>query len=515
MKENYTEGAQRAIDRAEIRARLRGSNHVEPADLLASLVDEEETRAAEILGEFGLLPERVRQALGINALPEGDDTIALVEDPIPHSSEFRSTLSDAEFQARMYDRARLVGTEHLLAGLIGSSGPASELLAQAGIALAKIAERINEQVTVDTTPIPLAIEFGPLDLGDSLPAADLGRILDASANRAREGLRVVEDYVRFVLDDPALTKRLKEVRHRLTQACKGFDPDWLIGARDTAGDVGTHIMTPSEQVRENPRAVLTANFKRTTEALRPLEEYSKLVDSWVSGRFEVLRYDLYTLEKLTLAAAAAHRSLGDSKLMVLIGGLRTLGDLTWVVGEALEGGADVIQLREKGIPDREWLTRAREVRIVTAKAKAKFVVNDRPDLARLAGADALHLGQDDVALRDARRIVGHAMTIGLSTHNRSQLEAAILAGAGYLGVGPMFNSQTKDFDEYAGLAFAQAASETTSLPWFAIGGVNEENLDQLLEAGARRIAVSAAVVKADSPRKAAANLRARLDAIAT
>ena len=347
MKENYTEGAQRAIDRAEIRARLRGSNHVEPADLLASLVDEEETRAAEILGEFGLLPERVRQALGINALPEGDDTIALVEDPIPHSSEFRSTLSDAEFQARMYDRARLVGTEHLLAGLIGSSGPASELLAQAGIALAKIAERINEQVTVDTTPIPLAIEFGPLDLGDSLPAADLGRILDASANRAREGLRVVEDYVRFVLDDPALTKRLKEVRHRLTQACKGFDPDWLIGARDTAGDVGTHIMTPSEQVRENPRAVLTANFKRTTEALRTLEEYSKLVDSWVSGRFEVLRYDLYTLEKLTLAAAAAHRSLGDSKLMVLIGGLRTLGDLTWVVGEALEGGADVIQLREK------------------------------------------------------------------------------------------------------------------------------------------------------------------------
>src|SRR6185437_13863312 len=142
-------------------------------------------------------------------------------------------------------------------------------------------------------------------------------------------------------------------------------------------------------------AVLTANFKRTAEALRSLEEYGKLVDVWLAGRFEVIRYDVYTLEKLTLTAVNALRVLGDARLMVLVGGLPTLGDLTWIVGEALAGGADVIQLREKGIPDRALLRRAREVRILTAQARARFVMNDRPDLARLAGADGVHLGQDD------------------------------------------------------------------------------------------------------------------------
>ena len=150
----------------------------------------------------------------------------------------------------------------------------------------------------------MAGEIPPLELADPGEAVDLGRVLDASANRASEGLRVVEDYVRFALDDPALTRRIKEVRHRLGEAIRGLDLEPLIGARDTRGDVGTHIMTATEQARENPRAVLTANFKRTAEALRSLEEYSKLIDVWLAGRFEVLRYDVYTLEKLTLTAVA-------------------------------------------------------------------------------------------------------------------------------------------------------------------------------------------------------------------
>jgi thiamine-phosphate pyrophosphorylase len=322
---------------------------------------------------------------------------------------------------------------------------------------------------------------------------------------------VVEDYVRFVLDDPSLTRRLKDVRHRLTEAIRGLDPDLLIGSRDTRGDVGTHIMTASEAVRENPRAVLVANFKRTGEALRSLEEYSKLLDVWLSGRFEILRYDLYTLEKLTLTAVAAHRMLDDARLYVIVGGLRTLGDLTWIVAEALAGGAQVIQLREKNLPDRVVLQRAREVRLLTIEARARFVLNDRPDLARLAGADGVHLGQDDMSLRDARRIVGARALIGVSTHDREQLDKAILDGAGYLGVGPVFPSDTKDFSDLAGLAFVRQAAETTTLPWFALGGINEENIDQVLEAGARRVAVSGAITRADRPRQAAAALRIRLN----
>ena len=189
-----------------------------------------------------------------------------------------------------------------------------------------------------------------------------------------------------------------------------------------------------------------------------------------------------------------------------------MGDLTWVVGEALEGGADAIQLREKGISDREWLRRAREVRILTAQARARFFVNDRPDLARLAGADGVHLGQDDLTVRDARRIAGPSSLIGVSTHDRAQVDQAILDGAGYLGVGPVFTTPTKDFTELAGLAFVRLAAETTTLPWFAIGGIHEGNLDDVLDAGATRIAVSSCVVRAERPRQAAAALRARLDA---
>jgi len=122
------------------------------------------------------------------------------------------------------------------------------------------------------------------------------------------------------------------------------------------------------------------------------------------------------------------------------------------------------------------------------------------------------LGQDDVAVRDARRITGPNLLIGVSTHERAQLDAALVAGAGYLGVGPIFPSATKEFaePELAGLAYARVVAETTKLPWFAIGGINEENLERLLEAGASRIAVSAAVVRAERPRAAAARLKAML-----
>ena len=146
-------------------------------------------------------------------------------------------------------------------------------------------------------------------------------------------------------------------------------------------------MTPSEQLRENPRAVLAANFNRIGEALRSLEEYTKLVDIWLAGRFEVLRYDIYTLEKLTMTAVAAHRTLSKAKLMVLIGGMPTIGDLTWTVGEALAAGADVIQYREKGLPDRELLRRPR---------------NSNPDSAGAGSADLERPGGPGAA-RELRR----------------------------------------------------------------------------------------------------------------
>ncbi|HWE40261.1 MAG TPA: thiamine phosphate synthase [Isosphaeraceae bacterium] len=510
MRESFTAGATRALARAGWRAKGRGAARIEPTDLLAALADEAESRAATILAGHGVEPAGLIEALGLAAIDPDEPEPAEDTDPLPQSPDLRVVVGEAALAARAYDRGRAVGTEHLLVALLGP-GPLADLVAGLGLDPAAVRDEVMTVDTPETGPIAIgADEPAPL-LADPHEAGDLARILDAAANRAREGLRVAEDYARFVLDDPTLTKRLKDVRHRLAAALGGLDPDLLLAGRDTLGDVGTHIMTPSEQHRAGIRAVLLANFKRTAEALRTLEEYSKLLDPWLAGRFEVLRYDVYTIEKMTMTAVAARRGIGDARLYVLVGGLPTLGDLTWVVGEALEGGAQAIQLREKGLPDRALLERARAVRKLTAESGAVFLLNDRPDLARIVGADGVHLGQDDLPVREARRVVGPNALIGASTHAPDQLEAALLAGAHYLGVGPVFSSLTKEFDAFAGLDYVRHAAASTALPWFALGGITLENLDEALAAGARRVAVSAAVVHADRPRHAAASFRARLE----
>jgi thiamine-phosphate pyrophosphorylase len=506
----FTAGANRVVERAQARARHREADAAEPIDLLAALASETEGNAAALLGEFGLPPDQLAEVLGLADSEEWpiDDSL----EPSPLSAAARVVIGESLAMAREVDRSRQIGTEHLLSGLLSVEHEIVALLSKAGLRVEELRDRLGEAVALEAEPIPIDAEFPTLDLTLSVDTVDLGRMLDASANRASEGLRVVEDYVRFVLDDAGLTRRLKEVRHRLGKGIAGLGTDLLINSRDTRGDVGTHIMTHTERVRENPRAVLTANFKRTGEAIRSLEEYGKLINVWIAGRFEVLRYDVYTLEKMVMTAVSAQHSLQDTRLMVLVGGLPTLGDLTWIVGEALAGGADVIQLREKNLPDRELLTRAREVRILTAQAKARFILNDRPDLARLAGADGVHVGQEDLSVRDIRRILGASPLIGVSTHDRNQLDGALTSGASYLGVGPIFPSPTKEFrePELAGLAFVETAAERTGLPWFAIGGITEANVERVVEAGAARIAVSSAVVRAERPRDAAANLKAML-----
>jgi thiamine-phosphate pyrophosphorylase len=519
MLESLTPGAQRALARAHRQAEDRGAAFVWPSDLLAALLDDRESRAASILDALSLrgdLLEAAIHRLPLEPEPAGAGERTATREPGElafHSPALRGLLADALERARSVDRLAEVGTEHLLAALVAGDASIRALLAEQGIVAERVLERFERTVQAETAPIPLAPEIPPLELTTPGEGVDLARILDASANRAREGLRVVEDYVRFALDDPLLTRRLKDCRHRLGRATRALESEGhLIGARDTAGDVGTHIMTPSERARENPRAVLAANFKRTGEALRSLEEYAKLLDPWLAGRFEVLRYDIYTLEKLVLTAVAARASLHDARLYLLAGGQSTLAELVWVVREALLGGVQVVQLREKGLPDREVLSRARELRLLAAEHHAHFLVNDRPDLARLSGAHGVHLGQDDVTVRDARRIVGPHGLIGVSTHDSHQLERAILDGAGYLGVGPVFPSATKSFDDLAGLAFVGAAAEATNCPWFAIGGITLENLPRVLEAGARRVAVSSAICQAVRPRDAARAMRDLLEA---
>ncbi len=152
------------------------------------------------------------------------------------------------------------------------------------------------------------------------------------------------------------------------------------------------------------------------------------------------------------------------------------------------------------------LERARQVRRWTRRAGLLFILNDRPDLARLCEADGVHLGQDDLPVKEARRVLGHDALVGVSTHNIEQVRQAVLDGASYIGVGPTFPSGTKDFAELAGPEFIRAAAAETTLPSFAIGGIGLRTIDAAVAAGARRVAVSQAIARADDPRRVAAEL---------
>ncbi len=153
---------------------------------------------------------------------------------------------------------------------------------------------------------------------------------------------------------------------------------------------------------------------------------------------------------------------------------------------------------------------ARLVREWTRAAGTLFIVNDRPDLAVLADADGVHLGQDDLPVSAARRIVGSRALIGVSTHTIEQARQAVNDGADYLGVGPVFPSKTKEFEEFAGLDFVRQVAAEIRIPWYPIGGISLENLAEVQAAGATRVAVSSAVCGADDPAAAARELAMRL-----
>jgi thiamine-phosphate pyrophosphorylase len=181
------------------------------------------------------------------------------------------------------------------------------------------------------------------------------------------------------------------------------------------------------------------------------------------------------------------------------------------VRAALAGGVAVVQLREKDMPERRLLELGRRVRVWTREAGALFIMNDRADLAVAVDADGVHIGQDELPVKEARAIVGPRRLVGVSTHSIEQARRAVLDGADYLGVGPVFPSATKAFESLAGLELIRAVAAEISLPWFAIGGINAENASAVVAAGARRVAVSHAILSAADTAAAAATLIAQVN----
>jgi thiamine-phosphate pyrophosphorylase len=333
------------------------------------------------------------------------------------------------------------------------------------------------------------------------------RIIDANANRAREALRVMEEAARFTLDDRELTALHKALRHDLAALLRRFGELEL--HRDTPGDVGTAIGTAAERTRESVADVARAAGRRLGEALRALEEYGKTLDADFAGGVERIRYRAYEAERRLLLALGGGRA-PQWRVCVILGEASCAGR-PWenVARSIVAAQPDCIQLREKDLDDGELLARARALREMT-RGRTALVVNDRPDVALLAGADGVHLGQGDLPCADVRRLVGREMLLGVSTSSVAEARRARADGADYCGIGPMFPSPTKHKERIAGPAALRAYRAWDGLPHLAIGGITPERLNEVIAAGGLGIAVSSGVCAAPDPGAVVRELMSRM-----
>lgn len=337
------------------------------------------------------------------------------------------------------------------------------------------------------------------------------RIIDAAFNRAREALRTLEDIARFSLDDAPLTERAKTLRHDLAASLAGIDPVRRLAARDTPGDVGTSIKAAGEFDRPSLDDVAAAAGGRLTEALRSLEEAAKCVPGADARTIERVRYESYSLERDLRLRLAGGRSAQWALCVLITEALCT--HLPWdqVARRALEGGADCLQLREKCIDGGVLVERAETLVRMARPFGAAVIVNDRADVAMLAGAAGVHVGRHDLSVPHVRRLAGASLMVGVSTASPEEAAAARAAGADYCGVGPMFPTSTKHKPVIAGPAALKACIEMPGmLPHLAIGGITTENIESLVAVGVRGVAVSSCVCGSTSPEETCRRLRAAL-----
>jgi thiamine-phosphate pyrophosphorylase len=247
------------------------------------------------------------------------------------------------------------------------------------------------------------------------------------------------------------------------------------------------------------------------EALRTIEEYLKTADASRAAQVERIRYAFYDIEQqiaLTLRPAAC--VFAKVRLYVLI--TESVCKKPWLetAEQAILGGADCLQFREKQLETGEFFRRAKQFVELCRRHDVISIVNDRADIALAVDADGVHVGQSDLPARETRKLIGNKKIVGVSTHNLAQAKQAVLDGADYIGVGPFFKSATKTRDFIAGADYARHVAEQIRVPAVAIAGISEQNVDEVLASGMTALAVTAAVCGADDPRAAAQRLKARL-----
>jgi thiamine-phosphate pyrophosphorylase len=335
------------------------------------------------------------------------------------------------------------------------------------------------------------------------------RIIDANLNRAGEGLHLLEELARLTLDDAELTKQLKNIRHEIVRGDLAFNKE-LIQSRDAESDVGVDIEVSGEEGKELP-IILVANARRVQEALRILEELAKVPDKTLSlnpEKFKHARFDLYTIERKLLSRLLRRDKTGLLTGLYAIIDSQALGKRKHieVAGQLIRGGAKAIQLRYKLDSKDELLAIAQKLKNLCSENSVLFIMNDYLDIALAVGADGLHLGQKDLPVAVARRLLPIDMILGVSVTTVEQAKAAEGGGADYIAVGSMYPTSSKETAKVVGPEMLRKVRGAVSVPLVAIGGINKGNAAEVAAAGADGVAVISAILGAGDVEGAARQL---------
>ena len=349
-------------------------------------------------------------------------------------------------------------------------------------------------------------------MGETGKTHTIYRIIDANSNRTGEGLRVLEDIARFVLNDISLSRRLKELRHSLVKNLSRLDHQ-LLSARDSENDIGPAIEAKGTQT--DIAALVSANCKRVEEALRSLEELAKLPeisDSIDATALNRARFTVYSIEQELQSLLSRYKMASHIRgiYAIIDTSLPACHDIDAAVEAVIKGGARTIQLRDSFYSKNERYKIALKMKEICQQNNILFIVNNDLDIALATGADGVHLGQDDLPVTIARTLLPVNRIIGCSTHNLQQALTASKDGADYIGVGSIFPTSTKQDATQIGLNALREIKAKVSIPVVAIGGINAENVLQVIDAGADAVAVISAILSQDNIEKATREMVERL-----
>jgi thiamine-phosphate pyrophosphorylase len=339
------------------------------------------------------------------------------------------------------------------------------------------------------------------------------RIIDANFNRSREALRVMEEFCRFSLNSGSLTGRAKKMRHQLCGLIDRLDAGRLLAARDTKADVGVGLSVEGQMQRANLKDTAKAACKRLTEALRALSEVIAAENQELAGQIEALRFEAYNLEKDCLIFDSTIEKYRKVKLYIVISSSLP-AEVINLTEKCIAGGADCIQLRAKKINDDELFALAAEVAKECKRGGVLSIINDRVDIAIAANADGVHLGQNDLPIEQAYKLQQKPLIIGKSTHSMEQLKAACQQPLTYVGLGPVYSTPTKPTAPPVSLEYVKNATEYLSdkgIGHVAIGGITIDNVEFVLKAGAKAIAVSSAASNAADPKEVCKKLKEKIE----